>query len=85
MMEMEKLFKDIDVFVAPTFGSGDLLATNLTGHPAVVLPNGFRENGTPTSITFTGKLYDEGTLLAIAGAYQNATDFHLRYPSLPEK
>ena len=85
MMEMEKLFKDIDVFVAPTFGSGDLLATNLTGHPAVVLPNGFRENGTPTSITFTGKLYDEGTLLAIAGAYQNATDFHLRHPALPEK
>ena len=85
MMEMEKLFKDIDVFVAPTFGSGDLLATNLTGHPAVVLPNGFRENDTPTSITFTGKLYDEGTLLAVAGAYQNATDFHLRHPVLQEK
>ncbi|MCH7955452.1 MAG: amidase [Candidatus Marinimicrobia bacterium] len=85
MMEMETLFKSVDVFVAPTFGSGDLLATNLTGHPAVVLPNGFRENGTPTSITFTGKLYDEGTLLAIAGAYQNATDFHLRYPVLSEK
>ena len=85
MMEMETLFKSVDVFVAPTFGSGDLLATNLTGHPAVVLPNGFRENGTPTSITFTGKLYDEGTLLAIACAYQNATDFHLRYPVLSEK
>ena len=85
MMEMETLFKSVDVFVAPTFGSGDLLATNLTGHPAIVLPNGFRENGTPTSITFTGKLYDEGTLLAIAGAYQNATDFHLRYPVLSEK
>jgi len=85
MMEMETLFKTVDVFVAPTFGSGDLLATNLTGHPAVVLPNGFRENGTPTSITFTGKLYDEGRLLAVAGAYQNATDFHLRYPVLPEK
>ena len=85
MMEMESLFKDIDVYVAPTFGSGDLLATNLTGHPAVVLPNGFRENGTPTSITFTGKLYDEGTLLAIAGAYQNATDFHLKHPDLSEK
>ena len=85
MMEMETLFKAVDVFVAPTFGSGDLLATNLTGHPAVVLPNGFRENGTPTSITFTGKLYDEGILLAIAGAYQKATDFHLRYPALPEK
>ena len=85
MMELETLFKSVDVFVAPTFGSGDLLATNLTGHPAVVLPNGFRENGTPTSITFTGKLYDEGRLLAVAGAYQNATDFHLRYPVLPEK
>ncbi len=84
MREIDQLFRDIDVFVAPTFGSGDLLATNLTGHPAVVLPNGFRENGTPTSITFTGKLYDEGTLLAIAGAYQNATGYHLKHPELPE-
>jgi len=84
MKQMENLFKEIDVFVAPTFGGNSLLMTNLTGHPAVVVPNGFRENNTPTSITFTGNLYDDGTVLAVAGAYQNATSFHLRHPELPE-
>ncbi|MCH8288395.1 MAG: amidase [Candidatus Marinimicrobia bacterium] len=84
MQMMDEMLKDIDLYVAPTFGGGSLLATNLTGHPAVVLPNGFREDGTPTSITFTGKLYDEGRLLAVAGAYQKATDHHLKYPALSE-
>ena len=52
-------------------------------HPTVVLPHGFREsNGTPTSITFTGKLFGETELLAVAHAYQRATDFHLKRPSL---
>jgi Asp-tRNA(Asn)/Glu-tRNA(Gln) amidotransferase A subunit family amidase len=56
--------------------------TNLTGHPAVVVPNGFRENGLPSSITFIGRLYDEATLLAAAKLYQDATDFHLRRPPI---
>lgn len=84
MKQMEDLFKEIDVFVAPTFGGSSLLLTNLTGHPAVVVPNGFRENDTPTSITFTGNLYEDGIVLAVAGAYQDATTFHLRHPELPE-
>jgi len=84
MRQMEKLFNEIDVYVAPTFGGNSLLLTNLTGHPAVVVPNGFSENDTPTSITFTGNLFEEGKLLAVAGAYQDATAFHLRHPELPE-
>jgi Asp-tRNA(Asn)/Glu-tRNA(Gln) amidotransferase A subunit family amidase len=73
----------VDVYVAPTYGGGNLLLTNLTGHPAVVLPNGFRsEDGTPTSITFTGSLFGESDLLAVAHAYQSATDFHLKRPSV---
>ena len=35
--------------VTPTFGA-QLTITNLTGHPAVILPNGFRQSdGTPVS------------------------------------
>jgi Asp-tRNA(Asn)/Glu-tRNA(Gln) amidotransferase A subunit family amidase len=72
----------VDVYVCPSFGGGNLLLTNLTGHPAVVLPNGFRSDGTPTSITFTGRLFGETTLLAAAHAYQSATDFNRRRPPL---
>ena len=56
----------VDLYV----GSGeDLAITNLTGHPTVVFPMGFRDrNGrdVPGSITLTGRLYDESTLLAVA-------------------
>jgi Asp-tRNA(Asn)/Glu-tRNA(Gln) amidotransferase A subunit family amidase len=82
MEAMAKLFEKVDVIVTPTF-SPQLLITNLTGHPAVILPHGFRESdGTPLSITFLGNLYGEARLMAVARAYQEATDFHRKHPDL---
>jgi Asp-tRNA(Asn)/Glu-tRNA(Gln) amidotransferase A subunit family amidase len=84
MMEMDSLFEGIDAYVVPSYGGDNLLLTNLTGHPAVVLPNGFRaSDGTPTSITFQGRLHDESLLLAIAQHYQRETGFHLKRPPRP--
>jgi Asp-tRNA(Asn)/Glu-tRNA(Gln) amidotransferase A subunit family amidase len=83
MAEMERLLSDLDVVVAPSFGGDLLLRTNLTGHPAVVGPDGVRsKDGTPTSITFLGRLHAEAELLSVARAYQEATGFHLRRPRL---
>lgn len=82
IQEMQKLMNQVDVYVTPSFEGDNLLLTNLTGHPCVVMPNGFRENGTPVSITFTGKLYEEGELLSFAGAYQKVTDFNKKHPPL---
>lgn len=82
MRAMAELMFQVDVYVAPSFGGDNLLLTNLTGHPTVVVPNGFTEKGTPTSITFVGRLFAEAETLAVAKAYQDATDFHLRYPVL---
>ena len=42
----KKLFENLDVIVAPT-ASEQLVATNLTGNPAVILPNGFRGPDAP--------------------------------------
>jgi Asp-tRNA(Asn)/Glu-tRNA(Gln) amidotransferase A subunit family amidase len=80
----DELFRDIDVIVTPTGAAGlsQLVATNLTGHPAVILPNGFRDDGTPVSLTFLGRLFGERELLAVAHAYQSATEWHLRHPTL---
>jgi Asp-tRNA(Asn)/Glu-tRNA(Gln) amidotransferase A subunit family amidase len=78
---MAKTMSDIDVYVAPSFGD-NLLLTNLTGHPCVVAPNGFNEKGSPTSISFIGRLYDEATTLAVAKAYQDATDWHRKRPPM---
>jgi Asp-tRNA(Asn)/Glu-tRNA(Gln) amidotransferase A subunit family amidase len=51
--------KDFDVILSPSFGGTQLLTTNLTGHPCVVVPNGFNYKGSPTSISFLGKLFGE--------------------------
>lgn len=91
MQEMQHLMSQVDVYVSPSWhdspeGGYSIDLCNLTGHPAVVVPNGFRSAwaaGRPTSITFTGKLYGESELLAVAHAYQQATDFHLKRPPLP--
>jgi Asp-tRNA(Asn)/Glu-tRNA(Gln) amidotransferase A subunit family amidase len=84
MQQMADLFKHVDVIVAPTF-STQLLVTNLTGHPAVILPSGFREkDGTPVSITFLGNLFGEAPMLAVARAWEQATDFHNQHPKWRE-
>jgi Asp-tRNA(Asn)/Glu-tRNA(Gln) amidotransferase A subunit family amidase len=80
--KMEELMSKVDVYISPSFEGNNLLLTNLSGHPCVVLPNGFKENGSPVSITFMGKLYDEATVLAVAKKYQDATDFHRKHPPL---
>jgi len=81
MQGMARLFEAFDVIVAPT-SSVQLVVTNLTGHPALVLPNGFRADGTPTSLTFLGDLFGEAKMLTLAHAYQQSTDWHTRHPPL---
>jgi len=77
---MEELMNKVDLYIAPSWEGDNLLLTNLTGHPCVVLPNGFSEDGTPTSITFIGRLFDEGRLITFAKKYQDFTDFNKRHP-----
>jgi Asp-tRNA(Asn)/Glu-tRNA(Gln) amidotransferase A subunit family amidase len=81
MHEMEKLMSQWDVFVSPAPGSASLLVTNLTGHPAVVLPCGF-VNDLPLAIMFTGGVYDEVSPLRVALAFERATKWHTMHPKL---
>jgi Asp-tRNA(Asn)/Glu-tRNA(Gln) amidotransferase A subunit family amidase len=82
MEEMAEKMKGIDVYIAPTSGGNNLLLTNLTGHPAVVVPNGFNEKGSPRSISFIGNLFEEAKTLRVAKAFQDVTDFHRKHPDL---
>jgi Asp-tRNA(Asn)/Glu-tRNA(Gln) amidotransferase A subunit family amidase len=56
--------------------------TNLTGHPCLVVPNGFNEKGSPTSISFLGKLQGEAALITIGRAYQEATEWDEKHPPI---
>ncbi len=80
--EYHKVTNDFDVIISPSFGGTQLLTTNLTGHPCVVVPNGFNNAGSPTSISFLGKLYGEAAALLVARAYQEATEWEDMRPTL---
>ncbi len=82
IQQVHQWMQSFDVIVAPSFGGTQLLTTNLTGHPCVVVPNGHQTKGAPASISFIGNLYDEGKILTVARAYQKATDFEDVHPPL---
>jgi Asp-tRNA(Asn)/Glu-tRNA(Gln) amidotransferase A subunit family amidase len=82
MQKMNDVFNKYDIIIAPPETGDQLAVTNLSGNPSVTLPNGFNKMGTPTGISFIGKLFDEATLLAFAKVYQQATTFHLQHPKM---
>jgi Asp-tRNA(Asn)/Glu-tRNA(Gln) amidotransferase A subunit family amidase len=55
---------------------------NLACYPAINVPNGFSETGSPTNMTFFARPFGEMELLALAKAYQDAAGFHLQRPTL---
>ena len=83
MEEMkEKVFSTIDLYLNPSWGGTSLTITNYTGHPCIVIPNGFI-NGKPTSITITGNLYQEAQVIALAHFIQSRTEHHRQHPTFP--
>ncbi len=80
--QIDDLFREYDVIIAPTFGGRQLLITNLTGHPVVTVPVGFDDKGRPTSITFISNLYEDGVALEFASFFQRITSFHTAHPPL---
>jgi len=55
---------------------------NLTGNPALAMPNGFNDDGLPLSMQIVAKNFDEAMIYRVAAAYEGATDWHNRRPPL---
>lgn len=74
LRDMNALFEDIDVYLAPSGYHQNLYLSNVTGHPAVALPHAVGEHGIPldSSMTFTAGLYREGDALTVARACEQA-------------
>jgi Asp-tRNA(Asn)/Glu-tRNA(Gln) amidotransferase A subunit family amidase len=53
---------------------------NLACYPAINIPNGFLDSGSPTNVVFYARPFGEMELLALAKAYQDAAGFHLKRP-----
>ena len=82
--DMHEALGDVDVLVSPTHGGPTLTATNLSGHPTLVLPVGRsqreRDGGRPTLLALTGRLDGEAALCSVAEAWQRETAWHRSRP-----
>ena len=82
IQEVNAALKDYDAILTPTFGGTQVLMTNLTGHPCVVIPNGLDKNNRPTSFSIIGNLFEEEKILRLAMKYQEETNFEDVHPPL---
>lgn len=78
--KFNKVMAPYDFVVGPENGRNLSLITNLTGHPAIAIPNGFDKRGRPTSIMLLGNLYDEGPMLEAAYLIQQSTEHDEKHP-----
>lgn len=58
------------------------IPVNLAGIPGISLPCGFNSAGLPVGLQIIGKPFDEATVLRVAYAFEQNTDYHRRKPSL---
>lgn len=82
VQDFNNMMADIDVLISQSFEGDQLLMTNLSGHPCVVIPNGSYAGGTPGSITLVGNHFDEAAILALARYLQSLTPFEDEHPEL---
>lgn len=55
---------------------------NVYGIPAISVPCGFTSGGLPVGLMIAGPRFSEGRVLALANAYERATEWHNRRPPL---
>ena len=92
--DTHRIYERLDVLVSPTMPSPAGVAVNpretfrnwwnLSGFPALSLPCGSSTNppGLPIGLQISGKPFDDALVLAVAHAYESATDWHRRRPNL---
>jgi amidase len=95
--KIDLLAVPVQTFAAPTIGTMATLGENpdlitgllrfscpfdMTGSPSITLPGGFTESGGPVAFQFVGRHFDEARLVAVGDAFQRATAWHQRHPSL---
>lgn len=86
MQDVARLMRGVDVVMFTTLTLDSRTSLNpvmsLTGHPSVAVPNGFAANGSPAGVMFSGQLYREGELMALAKAFQDQNRQYEKHPPL---
>lgn len=79
--QFNKAIADVDFII----NMNDLVQTNFTGHPSVVMPIDYHDRNsvrTPTPVILSGHLNDDERLLAFADAFQVNVSAHQEHPNL---
>jgi aspartyl-tRNA(Asn)/glutamyl-tRNA(Gln) amidotransferase subunit A len=96
--EIRKVFGSVDLLVTPTMktpppligsqaaaggGGNNNAAFDVFGLPTISVPCGFTASGLPIGLQISGAPWAESTVLTLAHAYEQATEWHRRRPPLP--
>jgi aspartyl-tRNA(Asn)/glutamyl-tRNA(Gln) amidotransferase subunit A len=96
--EIKKVFANVDLLVTPTMkappellsgggggaaGGNNNAAFDVFGLPSISVPCGFTKSGLPIGLQITGAHWAESTVLSLAYAYEQATEWHNRHPKHP--
>jgi aspartyl-tRNA(Asn)/glutamyl-tRNA(Gln) amidotransferase subunit A len=76
------LSRDADTKPSDPIVYSDCVYFDVYGIPAITVPCGFSNSGLPIGLTIAGPHFSEGRVLALANAYEKATEWHLRKPPL---
>ena len=74
----ERLHDPLQMYLVDAY----TLPANLAGLPGISIPAGFTAEGLPLGLQLLGNHFQEETLLRASHAFESATDFHARRPSL---
>ena len=74
----EKTADPLQMYLSDIF----TISVNLAGLPAISVPCGFTSDNLPIGLQCIGRHFDEETILRIAHAYEQSTDWHRRMPAL---
>jgi len=94
--DITKLFETVDILVTPTMktpaprleggapggGGNNNVIFDVLGLPTISIPCGFSKDGLPIGLQLSANHWAEPTVLALASAYERATDWHRRRPPL---
>jgi len=95
--EIPKIFASVDLLITPTMvtpppplvggasggpGRNNNAPFDVFGLPAISVPCGFSSDGLPIGLQTIGAPFAESTVLALAHAYEQKTDWHRRRPSI---
>jgi len=96
--EIKKVFADVDLLITPILPTPPVLIAqgadpaavsirntspfNVLGLPSISVPCGFTSSGLPIGLQIVGAPFAESTVLALAHAYEQATEWHGKHPTL---